>query len=594
MNFLNPLGFLGLLGIPMILLFYMLKQKHRELKVPSLFLWEKAYASSLAQRPWQKLRKNILLLLELLAVILLALALAGPVIFGGGTVKGYVLVLDQSFSMQATDETPSRFDKAKEEMKQFIQNAPRGTVFSIVAMGINPYIAASGVSDKNEALQALEEIQVTYGGMDADQTASLVSMEQEELKGAVAVFTDYGNPLPQINSETVLFGSSGENMAITGLTEADQTALVKVRNYGQQEQAVSVNLYTDEVMFNEKEITIVPGEESDVYFTGVPEETTLLKAVITNDDYLEGDNVQYYVRSNNTSERALLLTDQNIFLEKILNLLPSIQIFKGSGAESELSGFGLYIFDGQIPEKLPTDGHILIFHPIESNGLFSVDGTFQPGNVEASSSAGIVSNLKDLDIAVAESVKMDVPPWAETVLYSGENALLFAGEQGQQKIAAFGFDLHQSDLPLKKEYPVLMVQLMNWFFPDNYGQTKGILALDAVELEISPRSTKVTVQKPNGQRIQAAPPFPADTFTQTGEPGFYFVEETISEEENRINPLSVNSVTEGESNILPQEAEVDKVTEGEGILGSKDLKGIFILLGILLIAGEWWVSCRET
>ena len=61
MRFLNPLGFLALLGIPVIILLYLLKQKYKEQEVSSLFLWKKAQMQSLAQEPWQKLKKNILM-----------------------------------------------------------------------------------------------------------------------------------------------------------------------------------------------------------------------------------------------------------------------------------------------------------------------------------------------------------------------------------------------------------------------------------------------------------------------------------------------------------------------------------------------------
>ena len=82
MSFLNSLSFLGwgvLLSVPpLIVLLYFLKLKRAPLVVPSTYLWSRAIEDMHVNTIWQKLRRNILLWLQLLFVALLILAVLRP------------------------------------------------------------------------------------------------------------------------------------------------------------------------------------------------------------------------------------------------------------------------------------------------------------------------------------------------------------------------------------------------------------------------------------------------------------------------------------------------------------------------------------
>ena len=115
MQFLHPILGLATLagGVSLIVLMYLLKQKYKEKQIPSLFLWDKVFVQTKAMQPWQKLKKSLLLFLQLAAAALLALAISGPFVASDMQSQNYVLALDCSLSMQATDESPTRFAAAK-------------------------------------------------------------------------------------------------------------------------------------------------------------------------------------------------------------------------------------------------------------------------------------------------------------------------------------------------------------------------------------------------------------------------------------------------------------------------------------------------
>src|SRR5205085_6575782 len=114
MSFLAPLALISALVVgPIIVAMYLLKLRREDRRVSSTFLWQRVVRDVEANAPWQKLRRNLLLLLQLLLLALLALALARPFFHTAG-ISGHnlIVIVDRSASMGATDVQPSRLDAA--------------------------------------------------------------------------------------------------------------------------------------------------------------------------------------------------------------------------------------------------------------------------------------------------------------------------------------------------------------------------------------------------------------------------------------------------------------------------------------------------
>ena len=104
MPFLAPLALAGLLFMPLVIAMYLLKLRRDEAVVPSTLLWQRLVADVEANAPWQRLRRSLLLLLQLLLVLILVFLAARPFLERPAGLAGdLVLVIDTSASMQATD-----------------------------------------------------------------------------------------------------------------------------------------------------------------------------------------------------------------------------------------------------------------------------------------------------------------------------------------------------------------------------------------------------------------------------------------------------------------------------------------------------------
>src|SRR3954463_4815845 len=121
MNFLAPTAFFFALLLPVVIVFYLLKRRRVVKLVSSTLLWQKFLAETQASAPFQKLRRNWLLLLQILLLLLAVLALSRPYFATKAKSSELrVLILDASASMQSTDETPSRFEKARKQALEWV------------------------------------------------------------------------------------------------------------------------------------------------------------------------------------------------------------------------------------------------------------------------------------------------------------------------------------------------------------------------------------------------------------------------------------------------------------------------------------------
>ena len=125
MQFANPLMFLTLAFIPILILIHALKSKPRQIAVTNLFLWQEVLKERTSHLTLTKLKKNLPLLLQILMVCLAALALANPMQFSFTHQKGnMILVIDTSASMQTRIESPdfiTRFDQAMDKAREIIE-----------------------------------------------------------------------------------------------------------------------------------------------------------------------------------------------------------------------------------------------------------------------------------------------------------------------------------------------------------------------------------------------------------------------------------------------------------------------------------------
>ena len=138
-----PFGFsslvtawLFLLSVPLIV-FYFLKLKRPSVRISSLVLWRQVLNDSRVNAPFQRFKRNILLLLQLLLLALIVLAAMQPFWRGSESRADRLpILMDCSASMAALDGEGgvSRLDEAKRRVRERIDNLRRGQELCLIAV----------------------------------------------------------------------------------------------------------------------------------------------------------------------------------------------------------------------------------------------------------------------------------------------------------------------------------------------------------------------------------------------------------------------------------------------------------------------------
>jgi Ca-activated chloride channel homolog len=247
---------------------YMLRLRRREVMVSSTLLWQKLLRDREANAPWQKLRRNLLLLLQLLILAALVLALARPFFPVPSVISGStVVLLDASASMQATDVTPSRFEAAKAEVANLINDLGGDNQMTLIHVGDTPAVLAAATSDKTILRRALENAQPTTAAPNWEAALALAAGAAQGFRdGRIVIVSDGGlsGDLPPLPTAPVYLpvGASGENLAISALaTRATERAAVicQHRQPGRAGSTALFSLTLDGVLYDSRRISVPAG-----------------------------------------------------------------------------------------------------------------------------------------------------------------------------------------------------------------------------------------------------------------------------------------------------------------------------------------------
>jgi len=163
-----------LLVPPLLILLYFLKLKRKPIEVPSTFLWKKSIEDLHVNALFQWLRNNVLLLLQLIVLLALIYAILAPRLHGaGGAGKHYILMIDNSASMSATDVDGGRLEWAKAEATKEIDSATDDDVGMLIVFNSRAEIRQSYTSNRSVLRQRVSEIEPTQRATHIEEALSL-------------------------------------------------------------------------------------------------------------------------------------------------------------------------------------------------------------------------------------------------------------------------------------------------------------------------------------------------------------------------------------------------------------------------------------
>jgi hypothetical protein len=566
-NTLSPLGWVIIGLIPLaIFALYFLKLKRVPLEVPSTYLWLRVIEDLHVNSLWQKLRKSLLLLLQLLLVGLAILALLRPG-WQGQSLQGqrFIFLVDNSASMNATD-TPagrSRLDEAKDRVAALVDQLGSDMTAMIIAFAAEPEVVQEFTDDRRQLREALERISPTAG--------------QTDLSGALKMALGFANPGRTVsqyaeNTETLPDGASQEtqlyivsdgrlagienislenlrplflpigtfeadNLAITSLNARRsedrpelQETFVQVANFSDSDQRAVVELYLNDALVDAAELTVPARGIAATTFALSDEAEGELRALLDPPsdfrDQLSVDNRAFGVLEDHREGRVLLVTPGNATLEAALTTdraerLAAVEVISPEELEKpdfqrrwQLETFDLVIFDQCIPQTMPLANTVFIgrMPPLEHWQLATTDDkAYGPQIIDWDRSHPLLNLIELAGVQIVDSLITQPPAGGRVLVDSTGGPLVAIAPRDRYEDMVLGFEIvgrnAEGERTFNTDWPRKHSFPGFWlnvleYFASDKTGSISFQPGQPLELRLHSKENRLQVQLPDGQRRQ--------------------------------------------------------------------------------------------
>jgi hypothetical protein len=575
-------------------------------ELPSLLLWRglESDATTVSRRP-RLPPLPLLLLLQAVALVALVLALAEPSRGGSHRPPATVMVLDNSFWMQA----PGRLADERQAAERTIAGAPSGAPVAIVEGDGTPAVVYRGPADGASAF-----LRGLRAGGSAPDLPAAITVASGLLTGSgdhLAVIRAPEDQLPQLRTSpgelrTAVVGSAINDQGIFGPSArcgvgsaANCEIVATVTNGGARpvvdhlvadvpgHPSLALSARVGARSSAPIELLAAPGEHVELQLQGtdplpvdnrawvaVPQESGLARPAIVTV----------------VGKRATALP-----VAQALAAVPGVDLRVQTPANyrpAQVRSSDLVVVDGALPgHALPPAPAVLLIDPRQLPGgrVGGVQSDPRVSGTDSSSPLLTDVDLSGLTIEQAAAHRLVLPRWLTPVVWSPSGSLLAAGDNGHTRLSVLSFAPTGSNLPQLSSFPILVGNIVEWslgWVPTSAtaGAPVGIDTIAGARIATVSGTGSVTqrVSLGGGGAVVQAP----------STPGLYTVAETGPGVTHRAT-VAVNLGTPRAASASP----IDIRTAGlpVGHAPGSPLTLWPLVAGLLLVVLEWvyWALRRE-
>lgn len=628
MSWLAPLGFLGLLSIIALIVIYILKPNYQQKIISSTYVWKLSLKYKKKKIPISKLRNILLFLCQLLVLTACALILAKPVIEAEDpslrTEK--IVILDASASMLTETDDITRFERAVEEIIKLAEEtiADNGYITVLMAAEEITTVVSAGPEDAIAGVKATlydliqpGQLKCTYGSANLDEAMVIAGDMLEENPNAKILLYTGTNYIETGIVEVINVAEETEwNAAILNCTASvvdnfynfsvdvacynrATSVEVIVKAYGCNTNGNTIEFSTTAFCGNDKVVTIVFDTAREEYGSLFSFEYVMVTFADSIDDSFQYDN-QFYVYggTKETIRVQYYSTIPNVFFSTMLGVLSDIkfsdwnvEIYEANEDTVATEGFDFYIFEHAMPEKMPIDGAVFLSDlNIVPSGL-----DVQIGEEKTSPTSLQLAGAEPHPVTAGFNAgNVTVTRWKPITSHAGFTELAYQGSQPvllvkntpAEKVAVMSFSVHASNLTVGFDFPVLLLNLFDYFFPSTLQKYDYEIGENVV---INSRTDSIEIQGPG--YVESFNEFPLDWSTAI--PGQYEISQTLMSGKIardsfyvRIAAEHSNIVREVDTLSSPEEREVPPPID-------EDLWLYFAAVLVFCLFAEWLLQLQE-
>ena len=545
MSWLTPLGFLGLIGIAILILIYILKPNYKQKFISSTFVWELSLKYRRKKIPINKFRNILLFICQVLVITSCAFILAQPVIEENQKpeILEKVAIVDASASMRAVYDDVSRYERALSEVSTLAEQvfAENGYMTVIFAGKEASYVAQRVTAeDSLELLSTLEEMinedTCTYGKADIDGAVKLAQkIVDVNVDAEVLLYT--GTDYLAHNGVTIMdVTENGEwNAAILNCE-----ALVEENYYTFKVSVAAYNRDTDLMVHcdikgangggtvrMELPVRCNGDETKTVSFVTQNAQTAVhefesVHVYVSENDSFAADN-DFYIYGGKKPELKILYYSPNaniFFAGSVMSVRDTLsnrwsieykEINKFTeSAELPVSGYDFYIYENAMPDIMPEDGVVMLVNMDKApEGLpvimgSEVNGTF---NLSYGESHELTNRINPEKMQLSKYRKLISFEGFTPLLYCAGDPVLLVQETEQQKVVLMPFSVNFADFSMLVDFPILIYNIFEYFMPS----TLTGYAFDVNDkVSLNARGDSLSVESSTGKIKETFENFPAE------------------------------------------------------------------------------------
>lgn len=593
-----------------MVVFYLLKRRRVVKLISSTLLWQKFLAETQANAPFQKLRHNWLLILQLLLLALAILALSRPFFAGHVTSSGLrVVILDASASMQSTDESPSRFEKARADALKMVDAMKDQEQMLILLAAGNTEVKQSATADKSALRHALQTCQVTDSSTRLTEALKLAdTLVRDKHDPEIHLYSDgAAGDLSEFENKGLhviyhRIGQRCENVGVTTLdirenpeNHKERAIYTSIVNYSTNKQTTILELLFDNQVVDTRPLTIPAGDTAAQVFSTTQERDGIFTVRIDAKDDLAADNQASMVSLLPQPTKVLLVTRGNRFMEKALHAAANVDLSIAQDTVDGAPDKDVVVLDDVTPAAWPKP-NVFAIHITNTNWFDSgYTNVENPAIVDWKNTHPLLRYINLDNVQISETLGVKTPGWAIPLVDAQQTPLIVAGELSHQKIIWIGFDTLQSTWPLRISFPMFIANAMDWLNPAAAKSQQLMLHAGepfrfafnqtVISAEVTlPGGTKETIAAGGNREI---------VFGHTAKQGTYHLRAGTNE-----IAFCVNVLDAAESNTKPRdELQLGKFNK----VGAVEVKQASVeiwrwiaagALGVLMF--EWWYYHRRT
>ena len=599
-----------LAAVPIIILLYLLKPKGTDYLISSNLLWKKLLKNEQSRTFFEKFVHNILMYLQILIVVLLVVALMSPLIQLNGHRGGRkILLMDTSASMQHVGASgKSRLQEAVEQACDYVQTA-QNTRFSIATVdAAGARILAVDITDTNSLMRTLRSLVCSDSGGSLTQAQGVLDTLAGDAKEGenmtdLLVYTDsagvadFEELRTSGQKELYISGSAVANVAneYTAFSSRDDglfDVMVSVVNYSDEEVSFDVSLYDDETydkkMIALSSMRLAPSESKICFFEEIDWKGKTMTSRVDNivfsgasTDSLARDNDSAAVKKQKNQMRGLLVGDGNTFLEKAYLAVTGESIVKAKTdtAVQDTSnalirtplkeqGYNIVIYDaGQEPQLADTNR--IIFGNMGGTVVETLENV-----VLDMTDCDLTAGLSGFSIGVNTAYCFALPEGAESFLSYKGKCVGYYQELEDRKEVVVGFDIRESDFPLRAEFPVFLANAMIYLSDTSWLATNVYYAGE--EIALQPWAELDRSQFESRPAQAGLYTLGNDVYQED-----YVVRfQTAKESDGRIS-TDLEGISDSGTKFLQSQ----KI--------KRTIRNLFIILALIVLVAEWIVYVRQ-